>query len=534
MNPRTTWICDGRPKDGLQYPYCSGPHEPEEMSGPDCTICGLPREAVEPKGKHRNIVPKTFVSKATQKLNMGPIAIVAVLIILAGGAISLLAVKMLNSIDNEVIINSAGFVSEKARNKELFSQGEKILLDETQLKLDGASEFARQQWSRAQSLYQQASDARPNDPESKIYLQNAMARKAGNPLTIAVVVPITASANSAKEVLRGVAQYQAEYNQSPSASVGRLLEVVVVNDIAPGRAASISQDLVNANVLGVLGHGIDPGSQQALKIYNANDLAVLSPLTTSVTSSGEGRSTLKTIGPSEKSNELLGSYLQAVGKTLAEYAKDRYFTPAAVVFYNSDSPYSQQLQQELVQAIAAIDGRVVSTVDVLGADFDPATEVARAKRRGANVGFLALSKNKVSQAVALAQANAYRWPVMTLLGGDELYNPTILIEGGNAIEGLVLAVPWSYQPGDPFAAKALESWKGRVSWRTATAYDATKVLADAVTSKPSRSGASRLLNRGLPISSNTDFNIFEEVPLVQAVPGTSGPVGSNYQFDPIP
>lgn len=530
MNPKTTWICDGRPKDSNQYPDHSGPHEPQENSGPDCVMCGLPREAVEAKGKH--IVQKTFVSKAAQKLNLGPIALVAVLIIIAGGAISLVAVKMLNSIDNEVIINSAGFVSEKATNTSLFSQGEKILLDETQLKLDGASEFARQQWSQAESLYQQASEAKPNDPESKIYLQNAIARKVGNPLTIAVVVPITASADSAKEVLRGVAQYQAEYNQSQDAR--RLLEVVVVNDMAPGRAPSIAQDLVNANVLGVLGHGIDPGSQQALKIYNANDLAVLSPLTTSVTSTGEGRSTLKTIGPSEKSNELLGSYLQAVGKTLAAYAKQRYFTPSAVVFYNSDSPYSEQLQQEFVKAIAAIDGTVVSVVDVLGADFDGATEIARAKRIGANVGFLALSKNKVSQAVDLAQANANRWPVMTLLGGDELYNPTILIEGGNAIEGLVLAVPWSYQPGDPFAAKALESWKGRVSWRTTTAYDATKVLADAVTSKPSRSGASRLLNRGLPMSSNTDFNVFQQVPLVQAVPGTNGPVGSNYQFDPIP
>lgn len=534
MNQRQSWTCDGVPKDGNAYPHCSGPHEPYENSGPDCVMCGLPREAVEPKKKQNIPGQKTSVSKPSTKLSMGPIAIVAVLIILAGGAISLVAYHVLKSIDNEVIIKSAGLVSEKARNRELFSQGEKILLDETQLKLDGASEFALQQWSRAKSLYQQASDASPNDPESKIYLQNAMAREAGNPLTIAVVVPIAASADSAKEVLRGVAQYQAEYNQSPSASVGRLLEVVVVNDMAPGRSASIAEDLVNANVLGVLGHGIDPGSQQALKIYNANDLAVLSPLTTSVTSTGEGRSTLKTIGPSEKSNELLGSYLQAVGKTLAEYAKDRYFTPAAVVFYNSDSPYSQQLQQELVQAIAAIDGRVVNVVDVLGANFDAATEIARAKRRGANVGFLALSKNKVSQAVALAQANANRWPVMTLLGGDELYNPTILIEGGNAIEGLVLAVPWSYQPGDPFAAKALESWKGRVSWRTTTAYDATKVLTDAVTSKPSRSGASRLLSRGLPISSNTDFNIFQQVPLVQAVPGANGPVGSNYQFDPIP
>ncbi|TAD93659.1 MAG: amino acid ABC transporter substrate-binding protein, partial [Oscillatoriales cyanobacterium] len=46
---------------------------------------------------------------------------------------------------------------------------------------------------------------------------------------------------------------------------GRLLEIVIVNDEV-GKTVSIAQDLVNSSsVLGVLGHGIDSSSQDAIK-----------------------------------------------------------------------------------------------------------------------------------------------------------------------------------------------------------------------------------------------------------------------------
>ncbi|MFM8300634.1 MAG: branched-chain amino acid ABC transporter substrate-binding protein, partial [Microcystis aeruginosa] len=45
----TTWQCDGIPKDGKTYPQATaGGHEPCENTTPDCPICGLPREAMDP------------------------------------------------------------------------------------------------------------------------------------------------------------------------------------------------------------------------------------------------------------------------------------------------------------------------------------------------------------------------------------------------------------------------------------------------------------------------------------------------------
>lgn len=532
----SSWMCDGVPKDGNSYPNASA-HEPYENTTPDCVICGLPKEAMQPSTK---IPRKTvYVGKPDQKSKQSqwliPAIVVGVALLAAGGGFSI--VRMLMSdrspgptetpIETTTPAAVVGdFASENATNSQLLSQGEKILLDPTSQKQAGADAFANKDWDGAIASYQQAADNNPNDPEGRIYLNNAQARKAGNPLTIAVAVPITPSPDSAKEVLRGVARAQEEFNQSAS---GRLLEVVIANDAGALQSASLAQDIINApDVLGVLGHGIDPGSQQALRKYQSAGLAVLSPLTISVDS---GQSTLKTIPIDQKANELFGSYLQAVSKTLIDYANKNASPLSVVVFYNSDSAYSEQLKEQLVKAVPQVRGQLIEEIDIMDGGFNADTAIANAEQSGAKVAFLALSKNKVPQAIAIATANASGASPLALLGGDELYNADILVRGGDAIQGITLAVPWSFQPNDPFAQDAIQSWKGRVSWRTATAYDATKALVQAVSQDPNRAGVNRLLEAGISLTgSTTNFNIFNEVPLVKAVPGSGGPPGSKYEF----
>lgn len=533
----SSWICDGVPKDGNSYPNAFE-HEPYENTGPDCIICGLPKEAMQP-GKTKAQPKKTvYVGSSAAKPQsqwVMPVMIAGIVLLAASGGFALFRLLSNSQADTGTSVSTTttvpgAFVSENATNAQLLSQGEKILLDSTPEKQAGATALAQKDWDGAIAAYQQAATQNPNDPEDKIYLNNAKARKAGNPLTIAVAVPITPSPDSAKEILRGVARYQEEFNQSASR---RLLEVVIANDASPLQASSLGQDIVNAaDVLGVLGHGIDPGSQQALRKYQNAGLAAISPLTTSVATGGQP--ILKTIPIDQKANELLGNYLQAVSKTLSEYARKKYSPLSVVVFYNSDSSYSQQLKQELVKAIPQAKGKLVKEIEITAAGFNADREIAKAKQRGAKVAFLALSKNKVPQAIAIAIANTNAGAPLMLMGGDDLYNADILVQGGEAIEGIALAVPWSFQPNDPFAQDAIKSWKGRVSWRTATAYDATRALAQAVSQNPNRSGAFQLLGQGIPLtSSTTNFNIFNEVPLVEAVPGSNGPPGSKYEFAAI-
>lgn len=543
MSSPRNWICDGVPKNGQHYPNCSGPHPPYENQTPDCVVCGLPREAMEGKKPVRG--SKTVISggRSSQIL---PMSIAIALILLMGGAVAWFLfgrgddrlvvesnreISSLSQTANDPLIN----VSQTAVNAELISQGEKVLFEggtNFQQKAAGAAAFGQQNWDEAIANYQQATQVEPNDPEAKIYFNNAIAKKGGNPLTIAVVVPISPSANSAKEVLRGVALYQDRYNNSPTLP-GRLLEVVIVNEAEAGKAPSLAEDLIQSpNVLGVMGHGVDAASREAIARYQQADIAVLSPISTNIAKGNAGQSTLRTISLAEKSSELLISYLQSVGKTLANYATQNYSPASVVIFYNSDSPYSQQLKNTFSTALSQGSGQVVKNVDITTPGFDVVAEIESAKQAGANIGFLALSKSKVDTAIAIAKANASQGKSLTLMGGDELYNPNTLKEGDSAIEGLILAVPWRWQQGDAFASQAANIWQGRVSWRTATAYDATQALVGAIAQNPSRADVSQVLQQGIAIDGTaTDFNVFDRIPLVKAVPGSNA--GFRYQFEPI-
>ncbi|MEA5510411.1 ABC transporter substrate-binding protein [Crocosphaera sp. UHCC 0190] len=530
----SSWTCDGVPKDGKQYPGAS-PHTPQQNTGPDCIICGLPQEAMQP-GKTGNKPAKTVVAGSSSNGTpawLVPVMIVVALLLIGGGVGSYLLLKPKNQPLESISSPSPTDTTVNPTQGENVSRGEQILLKPTPNKEAGAKAFEQKNWPEAIASYQTAVKEDPNDPEGLMYLNNSKAQKAGNPITIAVAVPTTISADSAAEILRGVAKYQTEYNQSSPPS-GRLLEVAIIDSSDPMKAPNIAQEIINtADILGIVGYGIDPGSQAALKQYEQAGIAVLSPLTSSFNKTG-GKPTLRTISVEQKGDELLVNYLQAVGKTLTQYASKQQPSPAIVLFSNPDSSYSQQLQQEIINSLPAVKGTVIEQIDINSPNFNPGDAISSAQQKGAKIAILALSKNQVTKAVEIAKANQNSASPLILMGGDELYNADILVKGGDAIAGMVLAVPWSFSPNDPFAKDAINSWKGRVSWRTATAYDATKALIDTVSKTPDRAAIAQAFNQGVILTdSTTNFNLFDEVPLVKAVKGNQGPKGSNYQFDPL-
>ncbi|EAZ89300.1 ABC transporter substrate-binding protein [Crocosphaera chwakensis] len=531
----SSWTCDGVPKDGKQYPGVS-PHTPQVNTGPDCIICGLPKEAMNPGTQGKQKPSKTFVAGSSGSGSspwLIPAILALIIVILGGGVAAFFLLRGQDTPDDNGFSGSQTEIDPTPppitpSSGDSISRGDKLFLQSTPEKETGTQAFAQENWAEAVTAYETAVQKNANDPESRIYWQNAQAKQAENPITIAVAVPISSSPDSAAEILRGVAKYQTEFNQSSTS--GQLLEVAIIDSSDPTTAPNVAQTVINTpDILGIVGYGIDPGSQAALQQYESAGVAVLSPLTTSFQ-----ESTLKTIPIDTKEDELLVNYLQAVGKTLTQYAAQQQPSPNIAIFYNSDSGYSQQLQQEIINALPEVQGILIEQIDISSPNFDANTSVSNLQNNGANVAILALSKSKVSQAVEIATANENQGSPLRLMGGDELYNADILVQGGNAIAGIILAVPWSFSPTDDFAKDALQSWKGRVSWRTATAYDATKALVENVSQNPDRAMVFQSLNNGVTLSdSTTDFNLFNEVPLVQAVKGNEGPEGSDYQFDSL-
>jgi len=409
---------------------------------------------------------------------------------------------------------------------ERYSSGERRLL-RFKANLDGdrgTQAFSANNYLRASELFAKAVKGDRQDPEVQIYLNNAKARLQGRPFTLTTVVPVDSAATSAEEMLRGVADAQTKFNEGGGLG-SRLLEVVIAND---GNDKTISGCVArklakNPAILGVVGHNASSASQGALPEYEKAGLAMVSPTSTSTTLSG--RVFFRTV-PSDAVS----------GTKLAEYAKNKLGKERVAVFYNPNSSYSRSLKEAFVGRFQPLGGNA-QIIDMSDPDLNVEQEVRKLTDDNFDAIVLFPNTSLISVAVAIAVANRQQ---MLMLGGDALYRPQTLTSGGNAVDGLILAVPWFAQT--TYAQKAEQRWGGQVSWRTATSYDATRALIQSFSENASRKTVLDNLQYTFLPGSETSGSELQFQPtgdrvgepiLVKVTRGRGGPVGSQFSFQPI-
>jgi ABC-type branched-subunit amino acid transport system substrate-binding protein len=370
---------------------------------------------------------------------------------------------------------------------EHLSSGERRLFKETSnYELDqGIENFKSGDYPKAIDSFQSATSSAPKDPEPQIYLNNAKARNQGSPFMLAVVVPVDNNATSAEEMLRGVADAQTRFNAKGLNN--RLLEIVIANDgnnknLAPQIAKKLA---ANPAILGVIGHNSSGASKAALPEYQKAGLAMVSP--TSTSTSLNGKVFFRTVISDEVS-----------GEKLAVYARDNLKLDKVAIFSDPDE-YSTSLKEAFTRYFEKGGGTVtIVKLPVSNLDAKISSLVTQLQIHGV---LLSLSTKTTSVAVSIAKANAKLPPGqrLKLFGGNTLYNPIILTNGGEALENLVLAVPWF--PQTPYATQAERRWEGRPSWRTATSFDATQAFIKALSSNASRETVLQKL-RSVEVSSD--------------------------------
>lgn len=541
MAKKSTWTCNGEPKNKTADQFRS--HEPVENDFDYCSVCGFSREDMAE-------VSKTVVLSGGNRSSLLPLiggGVVALAI--AGGGLFWWQQRSLPGNDPASISTTEGTetglcadcdglvsANAKADNQSFISQGERILINDARnipTKQEGARAFTAENWEDAIAFYEQANAEDANDPEALIYVNNARARQRGNPLTLGVVVPLGNDPNKAKEILRGAASAQNEFNQT---AVGALLELVIVDDDQTGKTASLAEDLIQMpSVLAVLAQGASGDSRQAITRYEKAGLGVVSPISSNVFQDDSGETILKTIQVAQQEKELLDSYLERMAQTLIRHGTAQENPGRIAIFYNGDNAYSVALQDQLTQ-VAQGDPTIaaVEVFNVGESSFDTVGTMADLAAQDFNLVLLAMSNDYLDTALAIAAENAKN-STMTLVGGSALYTPDILVRGQDTIANLVLAVPWSWQPNDPFASAAEKIWKGRISWRTTTARDATKALGDVLAQTPDRAQVYGQLQGGIAIADSAmDLDLLNSIPLVQAIKGPGGPPGSEYHFESLP
>ncbi|MDJ0583708.1 ABC transporter substrate-binding protein [Microcystis sp. M49636_WE2] len=426
--------------------------------------------------------------------------------------------------DNPTNLPELGQKSVSAQAR--FSQGEKLLIVEgaSSDKQAAIQALGKGDFQQAVYLLEKSLQTNRNDPEALIYLNNARIGEAKS-YTIAVSVPIGSNVNTALEVLRGVAQSQNQINQTGGIN-GTPLKVLIADDADnPEIAAQIAQKLTADNsILGVVGHTSSDTSLAAAAIYQKAGLVMISPISTSVKLSNFGDYIFRSV-PSDF----------VAARALAESSLQKNPNVKAVVFFNSQSNYSQSLKSEFITALGLGGGQVVSEFDLSSLTFTPSKSLQQAQQEGANLIALLGDSGTLDKALQVVQINGQKLPIVA---GDDVYSPKTLDVGGKNALGMIVAVAWhlAANPNSPFVNNSRQLWQGDVNWRTATAYDATQALIAGIKAESSREGVQQALrssNFSVPGATNPvrflpsgDRN--QSVQLVVVKPGSRSSFGVDF------
>lgn len=364
------------------------------------------------------------------------------------------------------------------------SLGENLLIKEksTPEKENGVELFKKGKYDQAASQFQASLAKDHNDPETLIYLNNSKAERDG--FKIAAVVPITSNPNVSQEILRGIAQAQDTINQQGGIH-GKKLQVVIANDDnQPKIAEQISTQLVkDKSVIAVVGHNASNASLAAAPIYQKGQLVMITPTSFANSLSGIGNYIFRVVPSTKEMVKPLVNYIVDVTK------KDKI-----AICYDSQAPDNVSFKDEFLANFLSKGGKLVPLVcDLSDHNFNPQLMINQALQQGANGLLMTPHIDRLNQAVALAQANQNQ---LALFSSPTLYTIKTIELGQQNVKGLVVPIPWHplVAKNDSFVQTSDRYWGGRVSWRTAMAYDATIAIKAGLQQNPTREGLQNVLH----------------------------------------
>jgi branched-chain amino acid transport system substrate-binding protein len=396
---------------------------------------------------------------------------------------------------------------------DFISEGEEVLnYSQSFNKKKGAEYFAQCDYQKALLRFKDAWQQDRLDPETLIYLNNALLEATKKPYyTIAVAVSIPKNQSDfndddgdsrAKEMLRGVAQLQTKINLgllndndpflkyfpdqdfiNKKAINGKGLKVVITNDenkelLAKKIASSLSQ---RPEILGVVGHYPSEMTVATVDIYKENNLVLISPgSTTSELTKYPRKNFLRTVFSVEQQSPAIAKFLQE--KSIKK----------VVGFYSEGSPFSESFFNSFKTIFTSppFSGTVVKLDEFdLGNNFKAEEAIQELRKRQGKITEtigLVLSPKAIGDAQGdaiklIKLNNSQNW----VIGSWGLRSPRTLeqIDNLQPFQKFVIAVPWDSltSPNKNFLKDAKILWTTTsVNAITALSYDATLALTKAL------------------------------------------------------
>ncbi|MEW6491763.1 MAG: ABC transporter substrate-binding protein [Cyanobacteriota bacterium] len=348
------------------------------------------------------------------------------------------------------------------------SLGEEILSEKntTEEKQAGVEAFADGNYPKAVANFKASLQKKPNDPEARIYLNNAKAANSKEIIKIAVSVPIGINQPIAEEILRGVAEVQEQINRDFGIN-GKPLQVVIANDNNDSSSAQeVARKFVkDTAIFAVVGHNSSNASTAAAPIYKDGKLVMISP--TSFANQLKERSYVFRMVP--QITFFAAQLSRGLGRAVPN--------PKVVICVDNVSPDQESFRNEFKYVVSAYKGQHIDLrCNLADPNFNLNNVVDALRRNNVNSLMLAPYVNNLPKAMELFKAVRESQLPIKLFGSPTLYNDKTIEWGGEAVEGLTLSVP--YLPDEREKNSFRELWKTELNtWRSPMAKDTTKAIA---------------------------------------------------------
>jgi branched-chain amino acid transport system substrate-binding protein len=347
------------------------------------------------------------------------------------------------------------------------SLGEEILSKtSTPEKQAGVKAFGDKNYSDAVADFKASVQKNPNDPEARIYLNNAKAANSKQIIKIAVSVPFGVNQPIAEEILRGVAEVQEEINREDGIN-GKPLQVIIANDNNDGeQAKKVAQTFVkDPTIWAVVGHNASNASVAAADTYKNGKLVIISP--TSFANQLREQSYVFRMVPQ----------ITFFAAQLSKQLNKAVANPKVAICVDNVSPDQESFRNEFKHIVSANKGQHINLhCNLADPSFNPITVVETIRQNNVNSLMVAPYVNNLPKAMELFKAVRESQLPIELFGSPTLYNDKTIEWGGEAVEGLILSVP--YYPDEKEKDSFQKLWKTELNtWRSPMAKDTTRAIA---------------------------------------------------------
>ncbi|TRU45518.1 MAG: branched-chain amino acid ABC transporter substrate-binding protein [Microcystis aeruginosa Ma_QC_Ch_20071001_S25] len=382
------------------------------------------------------------------------------------------------------ILYWGGVFSDDASKYPEISLGEEILLKTNRQDNSlerGRQAFKNKEYKQAIQLFKQSLDRLPNNPEIRIYYNNARAAyQDRNPLKIATSVPLGNNPEIAQEILRGIALFQQELNDEQAKNPDfHFLQLVVANDNnsaadAKDRAEKFVKD---TSIIAVVGHNASAASEAAKDIYVQGKIVALSP--TSFSSKISGNGYIYKMVPD----------LETFATTLSEYIRQQtdkliIQNPTNLICYDNRSGDNFNFAKKYRNILLGQQFQKIVKDEDFDCNIEPKINLGEQEiyqkiaQYQVNILMVAPYVNDLKRAVSIFKQRPAEKLNLVILGSPTFQSYLTLAEGKQGVENLVITVPWYDLKQDNYIQSF---WQNKINvWRTPMSYDATKVILTAL------------------------------------------------------